>query len=282
MLLNKLLEIIETTLPADSAMEGDKIGLQIKGEEHEIQKILVTLEVTDEVIHEAIISKFDCIITFHPLIYTPLSKITYDDRVGNLCSKLIKNSIALISVHTTFDVFSKGTSQVLMELLGLKFEKFLVADDKYKNKGMGVIASTEKGISAEHLLERVHNICSSPIRFSKSVKSEVINKIAIVGGSGTSFMKNALSEQVQAFITSDITYHRFHDVFNELLLIDPGHYEMEQFVPSALSKLLKEKTNNVIEIQISQSHTNPVSYYPNTDTYNKMQIQNLLKYNRND
>jgi putative NIF3 family GTP cyclohydrolase 1 type 2 len=204
------------------------------------------------------------------------------ERVGNLCYQLIKKSITLIVVHTTFDVFSEGTSKILASKLGLEVIDFLIPDKNYKNKGMGVIAASKNPISPNDLLERVYKICNSPIRFTSSNNPTLIDKIAIVGGSGSSFINEAVKSGVQAYITADITYHRFHDVYNKMMLIDPGHYEMEQFVPEGLANLLNENldTTEIEKIFVSSSLTNPVRYYPDLDIYETKQKNYLLNKNK--
>ena len=279
MRLEELNKLINQILPPQTAMEGDRIGIQIQNEREEINSILVTLEVNDEVAEEAVKRKCDCIISFHPLIYRPLKNINLEDRVGRLTSKLIKNDTALITIHTTFDAYLEGTSKILADKLGFKIESFLVADEKFENRGMGVIASPENPVTKNEILGKVSDATGSPLRYSEG-KSGMISRVAIVGGSGTSFMDAALESGVDAFITADITYHTFHAMHGKMMLIDPGHYEMEQFVPLGVAKLLvdtldreKKEYNKVL---ISKVRTNPVNYYPDNEKYVEMQNNYLL------
>lgn len=278
MLLEKLLNIIEVNLPAASAVEGDKIGLQVQAGRKKVENILVTLEVNDAVLKEAGKLKCDCIITFHPLIYNPLERITDNDRVAALSSELIRKSIALISIHTNYDAFSEGSSKNFADKLGLNIIGFLKPDDYFENTGIGVVAKSGKSMTTEELIQRIYKVCKSPIRFSGIKNLKKIEKVAIVCGSGTSFLENAISSGASAFITADITYHKFHEANGRIMLIDPGHYEMEQFVPEGISALLKKQLNknDYSAIYVSQTVTNPVRYYPDTDKYLTMQKNNLL------
>ena len=251
MRLDSLLNKINDILPQDSGIEGDRLGLQIQSGRDNVSNILVTMEVDKKVIQEAIKFKCDCIITFHPLIYNPLLKIQDDDRVGYLTSTLIKNSIALISIHTTFDAFSEGTSKIFADCLGFKFEEFLIKSNLYDERGMGVIASVSKPIGINILLKRIHTICNSPVKYSSFKNNKKIRKIAIVGGSGSGFINDALASGVDAFITADISYHHYHHVNENLILIDPGHYEMEQFVSNGIAKLLKKYLQNEKDLKIN-------------------------------
>lgn len=261
--LYKLSNAINSILPPITAVEGDKIGLQVECD-NKITGILFTLELTEEVVKECTSLNFNTIVSFHPLIYKPLTEISLSDRVGKLTSLLIKNSINFISIHTTFDAHVAGTSRIFADLLKLETISFLVANNNNlkEESGMGIICKTDEPITEIELLNRVRNICNSPIRFASNSKNTNISKIAIVGGSGTSFLKDVLEQECDAFITADITYHTFHAVKNRILLIDAGHYEMEQFVPAGILALLKNYlTQNKINYSVSKCITNPVSYF---------------------
>lgn len=271
-----LLEAINAYFPQETAMEEDKTGLQIQCNSNKISGILITLEVTEDVIQECIELNYNTVITFHPLIYKPLTSIEISSRVGKLCSSLIKNSINLISLHTTFDAYLYGTSKILANMLSLTDTTFLVPDKANPNCGMGVIAHSN-GLSDMDLISKVHDVCNSPIKFCKRKSTDLLQKIAIVGGSGTSFINEALKQNCDAFITADATYHVFHDVKDKLLLIDVGHYEMEQFVPKGIAAALNTfLLQNAIKFSISKVLTNPVQYFPNHDYYSKQQ-EYLLK-----
>lgn len=281
MLLEKLLNIIEENFPAASAVNDDKVGLQVQSGRTEIEKILVALELNDEVLKEARKMKCDCIITFHPLIYNSLERINNDNRVGRLCTKLIQNSITLITIHTNFDSFPKGTSYIFAEKLNLDIIDFLEPNKFLGNRGMGVVAKPRGEMYSDEIIERVYEICNSPVKYSYYNSKKKISKIAIVGGSGFSFIQYAINKKVDVFITADITYHKFHEIDKKILLIDPGHYEMEQFVPEAIANFLKMSIgkNDNISISISKVLTNPIKYYPDTDKYITLQKNNLLYNN---
>jgi len=278
MQIENLLNLIEKLLPRETAMEGDRLGLQIQSDNDEIRRFLITLEVNEKVVDEAKSLKSDCIVTFHPLIFHPLTSLVNDDRVGFLTKKIINSNISLISVHTNFDSFINGTSKLFAEKLNLNVVSTLVPDRNHQNSGMGVIAQPLKPISQKELLEKVNGICSSPVRFSTIEHSNKINKIAIVGGSGSSFIEDAMLAGCDAFITADLTYHQFHRVNRKMMLIDPGHYEMEQFVPNALAELLKQimVPGTYDSMRVSKTLTNPVRYYPFTEKYFENQRQKLI------
>lgn len=243
-------------------MPGDRIGLQIHSGKSEIENVLVCYEVTPEIIGEALWNKADTILTFHPLIYSPLQQITQTDRVGKLVSLLILHKISLISLHTRFDVYEFGTSFLFAKEFGLEIEKFLLPNSENSNYGMGIVGKFPHEIELTEVLQKVYSLTKSPIRYSEGMNRK-IRKVGIVGGSGTSFIQNALEESLDALITADATYHTFHSIKGKMALIDAGHYETEQFIVPSLSAFLRDNLKNEF-IGIIQSGiiTNPVKYFP--------------------
>jgi len=262
MKINDILSTIEKLLPKSTSIEGDRIGLQVQSGRSEVSHILVTMELSDEVIAEAIDLSVDCIISFHPLIYRPLTEIVDIERVGRLVSKLIKHDIAFISVHTTFDAHPEGTSKIIADLLGLRVVSFLVPSQNSSNSGIGVICEAQQPMNEVELVKLVSEKLFAPVKYTSGRKNANITKIGIVGGSGSSFLKEALDANLDAFITADVTYHSFHSVQGKMLLIDPGHYEMEQFVSLGIAQLIKNSIDSSVKISVSSVNTNPVSYYP--------------------
>lgn len=272
--INQLLYAINQLLPPNSALEGDKIGLQIQGNTQNYKKLLVTLEINEEVIEEAVNNSCPCIVTFHPLIYRSLSEINQSERVGSLTYKLIKNDITVISVHTTFDTNPNGNNIFLAKLFQLnniQYINTLQFDDNY---GMGVTGELKEEMKAEDFIKLCSQKLYAPIRSNLAFHSNNnIKNIAIVGGSGSFLLPNIQNLNIDAFITADLTYHYFHSAGNKLLLIDPGHYELEQFIPENLKKYLSNSIYfKEIEIIKSKVYTNPINYFPENN-FNSIQSE---------
>lgn len=256
---------IESILPADVAMKGDRIGLQLQSGRHDVSSILCTMEVTDEVVTEAIEGSFEAILSFHPLIFSPLLSIEEHERVGRICTALIQHKIALLVAHTNFDAYHNGTNTLFAERIGLKNRKFLVPDGIRLDFGMGIVGEFDEAIPVSEFLFRLREVCRSPIRWS-SGRTDMIRTVALVGGSGMSFYSDAVRSGADAFITADVKYHDFHRAKGEILLADPGHFEMEQFVADGLLTVVQNIVHRAGEqarmrIQCSQISTNPVHYY---------------------
>jgi dinuclear metal center YbgI/SA1388 family protein len=278
-----LVEGIAERLPPETAMKGDKIGLQLQSRRTVISKVMTTMEVTDAVALEAVGRGADCIVAFHPLLFAPLAALVEHERVGRLVSFLIRHEIALIVAHTNFDTFPRGTSALFAEHLGFRVEQTLVPDSVHKGFGMGVVACTPQPLSEQEIVALVHERVHAPVRFgrgrSSSTSEPTIERVAIVGGSGASFFDNAVAAGADAFITADIKYHDFHRAEGMILLVDPGHYEMEQWVSRGLESVVldvaAQHPESPIEVFRSALVPNPVRYYPEPERYKTAQ-QRLL------
>ena len=125
MKLNDLIKQIEKKYPLSLAYDWDNVGLLVGDFESEIKKVLVTLEANENVIDEAIENNVDLIVTHHPFIFKKINKINTRDLKGRLIHKLIKNDIALYSMHTNFDIAFDGLNDYFMEIMGFKNTKIL-------------------------------------------------------------------------------------------------------------------------------------------------------------
>jgi putative NIF3 family GTP cyclohydrolase 1 type 2 len=96
------------------------------------------------------------------------------------------------------------------------------------------------------------------IRHSKLI-GKPIKKVAVLGGSGSFAIKNAIQSNADIYITSDIKYHEFYKAEDKLIIADIGHYESEQFTKNLLVEFLTKKIPN-FAIVLSKKNTNPIYY----------------------
>lgn len=110
-----------------------------------------------------------------------------------------------------------------------------------KSYGIGRVGSLNKSISINELIERVKDAYSTPtIRTSNLNLEQKIQRIAILGGSGEKYYKQALAQGADLYITGDIGYHGAQDMIREgLPFIDPGHF-IENIFVEKMTKMLKK------------------------------------------
>ena len=116
---------IESWAPPWIAWERDNVGLQVGDPAAPARRILLTLDVTDEVVREAVRRRVDLIVTHHPLLFRPAKAIVASDAVGRLVLYLARKRIALYAAHTNLDFTKGGVSFTLAHTLGLKEVRFL-------------------------------------------------------------------------------------------------------------------------------------------------------------
>ncbi|WP_043933905.1 Nif3-like dinuclear metal center hexameric protein [Bacillus sp. EB01] len=117
---HEAIQLLETFSPKEYAVEGDKIGLQIGRLNRPVQRVLVTLDLTEAVVEEAINKQVQLIIAHHPPIYRPLAKLATDTVPGRIIEKLIKHDISVYAAHTNLDVAKGGVNDMLADSLNLK------------------------------------------------------------------------------------------------------------------------------------------------------------------
>jgi dinuclear metal center YbgI/SA1388 family protein len=151
---HEVIQLFEQFSPKVYAVEGDKIGLQIGTLNQTVQNVLIALDVTEEVVEEAIFKKAQLIIAHHPPIFRPLQKIATDTPAGRLISKLIKHDIAVYAAHTNLDVATGGVNDWLAEALSLQDTEVLVPTFEDRLKKLIVFVPEEH---AEELRKALGN-----------------------------------------------------------------------------------------------------------------------------
>ena len=87
-----------------------------------------------------------------------------------------------------------------------------------------------------------------------------IEKVAVLGGSGSFGINNAIEKKIDCYITSDLKYHDFFKSNNKILLVDIGHYESEKYTKDLILNYLNKKIPKFACV-IAETRTNPVNYY---------------------
>ena len=118
--LSKIIDILENWAPLSHAEDFDNVGLLVGDVNSKINKALITLDTTNEVIEEAIEKNCNLVITFHPLIFEPLKSINYENRIQKIIIKAIKNNINIYCIHTNLDNNLRGVNYKICQKLKLK------------------------------------------------------------------------------------------------------------------------------------------------------------------
>ena len=364
MIIQEVINHLEEFAPLTYSEDFDNVGLLVGNKNNKLTGILVTLDTIEDVVDEAIQNNCNLIVSFHPIIFKGLKKITGKSYVERTVLKAIKNDIAIYAIHTALDNAIEGVNIAICEQLELvnkyilipqkqtikKLTTFVPVNEAEKLRmalfnagagnignythcsfnsegigtfngnensnptkgakgeihkeqetkitvtfarhnesnilktlfeshsyeevayeittlentnqhiGMGMVGELQNPMDEKHFLNFVKTKMNTPLIRHTSLSGKNIKKIAVLGGSGSFAIEAAKASGAHAFITADLKYHDFFTAENELLLLDIGHFESEQFTKNILVAFLTKKITN-FAVVLSKTITNPVKYF---------------------
>lgn len=260
MKVQDIIFLMEQFAPNHYAEKWDNCGLQIGNTDNDVKRILLALDVTNQVMSYALENNFDMIITHHPFIFNPLKSIKTNTSKGALIKKAIVNEIAIFSAHTNLDACKNGVSDTLIGLFDVDDVSILdlKIDSNNQPYGIGRIGNLLKEMSLQEFANVVKNkLGNEYIRIYGDIDSKV-KRIAVVGGSGADFMANAKEKGADVIVTGDV--RSFEAQYAEeigLAVIDAEHYYTEKVILEMLKEYLGRK-NNEIYLEISDKDNNAI------------------------
>ena len=239
--------------PLTLQLDFDNSGLLIGSEDRAVERILLSLDITEAVVKEAVNEKADLIIAHHPVIFHPLKDLKSRPENKKILL-MIHNGISAICMHTNLDIADGGVNDVLLECFSAKKESALCTD------GLGRVGELHEPIPLEAFLSRCKRILhANGLRYISSGKD--VRRIAVLGGSGASAIRDAYEKNCDTFLTADIKYHDF--MLAEELglnLIDGDHFCTEDPVMDMLAMKLNAQFDD-LHILKSRLHKQIVQFY---------------------
>lgn len=257
---------------ADPALaeDWDHVGLQLGDPSQPVHKLLTTLDVRPEVVREAIDGGFDFIFSHHPLMFHAAQNLDVRDPQKKMYQDLLKHDITVYSAHTNLDTANGGMNDWLADQLQLKNIQPLVDEgtDPHSGKavGMGRVGDLTLPLPATAFAQYCCAAFHVPaLRVVNPVGQEkrLVKRVAVLGGSGSSFYQQALDKGVDAYVTGDLTYHNAQDMqARGLTVIDPGHH-IEVVAAKGLKQLLEQWTIEnswTLDVEVSTVNTEPFTF----------------------
>ena len=213
----------------------DNCGWQVEpGVLQEDAGVLVCLTPTLAVMQEAIDLKnagkpVNLIFAHHPLIFNPLKSLRTGDAIGEMVRLAFIHNIGVYSAHTNFDQVNDGTADVLAQILNLKQVSPIV--NTQPGLGYGRVGILEDSFTLRELLVTIKTLLKQPnLIFSPQVDLEIpVEKVAVLGGSGASFISSVIKTGATVYLTSDCKFHQFQESRDAgIILVDAGHYATER------------------------------------------------------
>ena len=371
MKVKEIAEFIEELCPLAYAEDFDNVGLLVGSNDQQVTGILVTLDCLEETVDEAIRSDCNLIVSFHPIIFSGLKKLTGRTYVERAVIKAIKNDIAIYAMHTALDNSIRGVSDKMCEVLQLQNRKVMIpkprtlkklstyvppsaaeqvkqalfeagagnignyshcsfsaqgegtymgneasqpaigekevlqrvsealitvifdshleakitsalrkshpyeeiafdiitVDNRHPEIGMGMIGDLESETDSQEFLSKLKSTFGTPVIRHSAINKKTIKKVAVIGGSGSFGIPDAIALGADIYVTSDLKYHDFFGAENKIILADIGHYESEQFTKNLLADYLTKKITNFApalpagRVVLSKNSTNPINYF---------------------
>ncbi len=250
---------IEEYAPLNLQESYDNAGFTVGDPEREVRGVLLAVDVTSEVIEEALGLGVDMIITHHPLIFNPIKRLNSSNYVERCVEQAIKNDIILYAAHTNLDSTVGGMSWRLGEILGVENMQVLLPTTSGADIGYGVVGELAREWDTVEYMSWVGKMLDcKAIRHSDMV-SERCRRVAICTGSGGSMMSAARESGADVYITSDLRYNDFMTPSGGFTVVDVGHYESEYCAIHILFDILSKKITN-FALHKSRNTRNPINY----------------------
>ena len=246
---HEIAKIIETAAPKSLAYEWDNVGILCGDGEKEVKKALLTLDVNEFTVNEAIENKCDMIISHHPILMDGIRRIDFSIPSGRMIKNLIQNEIVVFAAHTNMDTAKNGINKALADIFELNNIKIL--EENGENTGLGRYGSLKNDVTLKEFCEVVKSKLNTPhIRVSGDLNSK-IKTVAVASGSCSDIIPTALCKGCDVIITADMKYHNAMDSAESgIAVIDAGHYPTETIVMDIFEDLIK---NTEIEIVKSKN-----------------------------
>lgn len=256
-LVSEIYKYIDSFAPFSTQENWDNSGLLTGNMNKKVSKVLVTLDITNEVADEAVAIGAELIIAHHPVIFKPLYCLSENEP----SCKLLKSGTSAICVHTPYDVAEGGMNDILMALTGFeKSEGILeITGQNEKPYGFGTVGIISQEYTADELAKKLKNdLGCTVVRYTDGGRP--IKKAAFCTGSGGNLIESALSCGADAYITSEVKHDQWLFARQKgISVFDCGHFHTENIGMIRLCKMLAADFPN-IEFVMSEVNKDPVKY----------------------
>ena len=233
----ELYEKLTERVPKSLSMKWDGDGFEIcPDRDREVKKVLIALDVTNDVIDRAVDGGFDAIVAHHPFLFNGLKEISVLSPDGARAVKLIKAGVSVMTFHTRLDSVDGGVNSVFGELLGLSGLELV----EFNGNSVVRVGELENEMSAEDFARLVKDKLACPAVFLSEASGRV-KRVALIGGSGGSEMGAANAYGADTFITGELKHHEMLSARDMgVNLIVAGHFYTENPVCKAVEGIVCE------------------------------------------
>ncbi len=268
--LSGVVAALERLYPPHTAQSWDQVGLVTGDPSQQVQRVLLAVDPTLQVIAEAHELEADLVITHHPLLLRGIHSVTTDTAKGVALTALIRSRTALYCAHTNADVADPGVGQALAAACGLVATEPLLVTEGVELGRVGELpAPVTLGDFADVLAAALPQTAGG-VRVSGPPEATV-QRVAVLGGAGDSAFEQVRRSGADVYVTADLRHHpaleareearaRAGTAYGTPFLVDAGHYATEWLWLPSLQLRLREElraAGDRLDILISSVRTDP-------------------------
>ncbi len=264
MIINEIIDYLHSIAPNQFQEEYDNAGLIVGDKNAEVTNVLISLDVTEEIVAEAQALNCNLIVSHHPIVFKGLKRFNGSNYVERTVIKAIKSDIALFAIHTNLDnVYQHGVNQMIASKIGLKNTKILKPKKEIshngENIGAGMIGELDQDFEPIQFLHHLKKSMALKTLKHTKLLEKPIRKVALCGGSGMFLLQESINQDADIYISADFKYHEYFDANDEIIIADIGHFESEQYTIQLIHKLISQKFRNFAS-HCTKINTNPINY----------------------
>lgn len=259
--VQNIYDFLQSKAPFELQMSFDNAGFLVGRGDKAVSRVLVALDITEEVVSEAIDAGAQLIVAHHPVIWGGAKSVTDQTETGRILLTMIEHGISAICAHTNLDAVTGGVNDALARKLGLSDIQQLHQDGIDPNGepyGIGRVGCVPEQSLDEFAMSVKALLGANGIRMVDGGKP--VRKVAVGGGACSDMIGDAIAKGCDTFVTSDVKYNGFLDAKAlQINLIDAGHYPTENVICPVLKEWLKEAFPQ-LTAEISLRHHEVFSY----------------------
>ncbi|SDZ38039.1 dinuclear metal center protein, YbgI/SA1388 family [Amycolatopsis xylanica] len=256
----EVITALEQAYPPELAESWDAIGLVCGDPADPVDRVLVCVDPVDETVDEAVELGARLIVAHHPLMLRGVHGVAADTTKGRLVHRMIRAGIALYCAHTNADSARPGVSDALAEALGLRVLRPLDANADGVT-GIGRIGELAEAEPFAEFVARVGRSLpkTEPGVFGAGDAARPIKTVAVSGGAGDSYLKQATASGVDAYVTADLRHHAAgeHLADGGPALVSVTHWASEWPWCEQASGVIRVAFPGTVDVHVSTRRTDP-------------------------
>ena len=217
----------------------DPVGLQLGDPLADVTRVAVCHEVTEAVVARLEHQPVDLLVTYHPLLFTPTTKVLAGRSAGARTYRLIRTGVSLLVTHSDFDAAPGGTADALARFFELRDVNAFGENPEINLPAIGRVGRFEGTLGTVDAMV-IDEFGPTGVRITGD-RDMVVDRLAVVPGSGSAFIESAAEQGARALVTGDVSHHRTVAAVDlGLSIVDPGHTATERPGMRALTTLIKD------------------------------------------